>query len=76
MRVDVTYTYHCSAAGCGVTKSEHFEDQTYGGGMHLRLPDVPRGWLELGLLMFCPIHTVLLSVDGHEETLTEASPPT
>jgi len=74
MRVDVTYTFKCCVSGCDVTDVDHRSNvSTY----RIPEPREPAGWTEVGALLFCPRHTLLLTVDGHQETIatgTTASP--
>jgi hypothetical protein len=72
MRVDITYTVHCCIADCDVTATEHFEQCPVLFGSTLPPPSVPRAWLEIGALLFCPKHVLLLHVDGHHLPLTAA----
>lgn len=75
MRVDATYTYHCDIAGCGRTETQHVENRQ---AVFVRGPVVPRGWAQVGILLFCPVHSLLVQVDGHEVPVVledEAPPP-
>ena len=64
MRIDVTYTFHCTAAGCTNTDVDHHDHVS---DRHIPRPDLPQGWQLFGVLVFCPRHTLLLQVDGHEQ---------
>ena len=61
MRVDVTYTFHCTAAGCDVTDVDHHDHVS---SLRLPAPRLPHGWQLFGVLVFCPRHSLLLQVDG------------
>jgi hypothetical protein len=71
MRVDVTFTFHCSADGCDVTDVDHRANVST---LRLPVPREPAGWTEMGLLLFCPRHTLLLQVDGTQVALTPREP--
>jgi hypothetical protein len=66
MRIDVTYGFHCSADGCDVTEVDHRSDIPE---HRIPSPRLPQGWLEVGLLLFCPRHTIMLQVDDHTQEL-------
>lgn len=72
MRVDQTITYHCDIAGCGETETQHVED-VY--AVVLPGPVVPPGWVQVGHLLFCPLHRLLLQVDGQAVSLDEPGSP-
>lgn len=67
MYVDVTYTFHCTVDGCDVTETQHAEHIPWFAAAALPLPSPPAGWVEVGVMFFCPKHRLLLSVDGHEQ---------
>ena len=71
MRVDQTYTYHCDIANCGETETQHVED-VY--AMLLPAPVVPPGWVQVAHLLFCPLHSLFLHVDGQEVSLEQDEP--
>ena len=66
MRIDATYTFHCTAAACEETAVDH-HDHVW--SQHLPRPKLPPGWHLFGVLVFCPRHTLLLQVDGEAQTV-------
>jgi hypothetical protein len=70
MYVDLTFTFHCSVGGCHETDTQHFEYVRTVFGTHLPHPTVPpAGWVQMGVLLFCPRHTLMLTVDGQEQVI-------
>jgi len=61
MRVDCTYTYHCDIAHCDETSTQHVEDEQ---AAQLPHPTVPEHWQQFGALLICPLHAIVLTVDG------------
>jgi len=68
MRLDATYTWHCDIASCPITETRHLEDIS-----ELRLPPPvpPQGWQQVNRLLFCPRHTLLLTIDGETQSLAQ-----
>lgn len=64
--LDVTYGFHCTVGGCDVTAVDHHDHVLSG---RLPAPKLPTGWRLVGVLIFCPRHTLLLSVDGQPQEL-------
>lgn len=64
MRVDVTYSFKCTASGCDVTDVDHRSDVW---SQRIPPPRLPTGWQLFRVLVFCPRHTLLLQVDGQEQ---------
>jgi len=71
VKVDATLTYHCDIAGCGETETQHLEN-VYAAT--LPSPRAPRGWLQVGHLLFCPLHSLFIEVDGQELSLPLDAP--
>jgi len=71
VRVDITFTYHCDIVGCRQTDTQHWENIPAGA---MPVPVPPLGWAEVGKLVFCSRHTMLLQIDGQDVTaMTELS---
>jgi hypothetical protein len=70
VQVSVRYTFSCSAAGC--TERDVQEYVRVREHVHVPHPVPPPGWVEIGLLGFCPRHSLVLQIDGQAMPLTTA----
>ena len=67
LKLTRTILYTCDA--CGITSG--VEDMNvYGSFMNPCLPD---GWKQIGDLVYCPKHDIVVTVDGKESTFFPGS---
>jgi hypothetical protein len=55
----VSYGWKCGA--CGAIRQQF---RNFRRGDQIYKPDLPKGWINLNNVYFCPAHKVLLVVDG------------